>query len=61
MKAITIGSLNLMVGEYDCSIVGGLESMTNAPGLLMDYRKGIKFGHSTIRDHILNDGLEDAF
>lgn len=61
MKAITVGALNIMVGETNCAILGGHESMTNAPGLLLNYRKGLKFGHSSIKDHLLHDGLEDAF
>ena len=43
------------------ALVGGFESMTNAPGLILNYRKGTKFGHGEIKDHILHDGLEDAF
>lgn len=50
-----------MSKQNDCILVGGFESMTNAPGLILNYRKGLKFGHSGIKDHILCDGLEDAF
>lgn len=46
MKAITVGALNIMVGETNCAILGGHESMTNTPGLLLNYRKGLKFGHT---------------
>lgn len=61
MKAVNLGALNIMVGESNCVLVGGMESMTNCPGLILNYRKGLKFGHSTIKDHVLYDGFEDAF
>ena len=35
--------------------------MSNAPGLILKYRQNLKFGHSIIKDHLLYDGLEDAF
>lgn len=61
MKAVNLGALNIMSGQANCILVGGMESMTNSPGLILNYRKGLKFGHSGIKDHILHDGLEDAF
>ena len=35
--------------------------MSNAPGILLNYRKKNKFGNTTIHDHLLIDGLQDAF
>lgn len=61
LKAVTVGTLNIKSGESEACLVGGFESMTNAPGLILDYRKQFKFGHSVIKDHILHDALEDAF
>jgi acetyl-CoA C-acetyltransferase len=41
-------------------VAGGMESMTNAPHLSF-VRKGIKYGHAQIFDHMAMDGLEDAY
>jgi acetyl-CoA acetyltransferase len=40
---------------------GGMESMTNAPYLLAKARGGYRVGHDRIIDHMLMDGLEDAY
>ncbi len=42
-------------------LAGGMESMTNAPHLLLSGRTGIRIGHGEIKDHMMLDGLEDAY
>jgi acetyl-CoA C-acetyltransferase len=42
-------------------VAGGMESMTNAPYLLMKARGGYRYGHGEILDHMALDGLEDAY
>ncbi|MDA8561722.1 acetyl-CoA C-acyltransferase [Gammaproteobacteria bacterium] len=42
-------------------VAGGMESMTNAPFLAMDARKGYRLGHKPLLDHLIYDGLEDAY
>jgi hypothetical protein len=42
-------------------IAGGMESMTNAPYLLKKGRGGYRMGHDKIFDHMMLDGLEDAY
>ena len=42
-------------------IAGGMESMTNAPHLLPKGRTGIRIGHDRVMDHMMLDGLEDAY
>jgi acetyl-CoA C-acetyltransferase len=42
-------------------VTGGMESMTNAPHLLLKGRGGIRIGHDRIYDHMMLDGLEDAY
>jgi acetyl-CoA C-acetyltransferase len=42
-------------------VAGGMESMTNAPHLLLKGRSGIRIGHDRIYDHMMLDGLEDAY
>jgi acetyl-CoA C-acetyltransferase len=42
-------------------VAGGMESMTNAPHLLLNARKGYRYGAATMYDHMALDGLEDAY
>jgi len=51
----------LIAGSRDVMVAGGMESMTNAPHLLLKGRSGIRIGHDRIFDHMMLDGLEDAY
>ena len=51
----------LKVGSADVIVAGGMESMSNAPFLSKKYRAGARFGHDTMYDHMMLDGLEDAY
>jgi acetyl-CoA C-acetyltransferase len=51
----------LQAGSVDVMVAGGMESMTNAPHLLLKGRSGIRIGHDRIFDHMMLDGLEDAY
>jgi acetyl-CoA C-acetyltransferase len=42
-------------------VAGGMESMTNAPYLMLKGRGGYRIGHDRIFDHMMLDGLEDAY
>jgi len=61
MKAVLQGYDALVAGSANVVIAGGLESMTNAPYLLAKGRSGYRMGHDRIYDHMMLDGLEDAF
>lgn len=61
MKAIIIGSQSILTGTADIVVAGGAESMSNVPHYLADFRKGIKFGGSTVVDGMQRDGLQDAY
>ncbi|MBV9575314.1 MAG: acetyl-CoA C-acyltransferase [Gammaproteobacteria bacterium] len=61
MKAVMFAHDMLAVGTTDIIIAGGMESMTNAPYLLLKARQGYRLGHQTVFDHMLLDGLEDAY
>jgi acetyl-CoA C-acetyltransferase len=61
MQAIMIACNQLRLGESTVAIAGGMESMTNAPYLLMQARSGYRLGHGQILDHMMVDGLEDAY
>jgi acetyl-CoA C-acetyltransferase len=51
----------LLAGTHEVIVAGGMESMTNAPHLLPKGRSGIRIGHDRIFDHMMLDGLEDAY
>lgn len=61
MKAVILANDQIRVGSYDVAIAGGMESMTGAPHILTTGRSGIKLGHGDIKDHLMLDGLEDAY
>ncbi|NYH97587.1 acetyl-CoA C-acetyltransferase [Cupriavidus plantarum] len=51
----------LLAGSFDIAVAGGMESMTNAPYLIPKGRGGYRIGHGMIYDHMMLDGLEDAY
>jgi acetyl-CoA C-acetyltransferase len=61
MKAAMFGHDLLVAGSVDVVVTGGMESMSNAPYLLLRGRQGYRYGHSTVYDHMALDGLEDAY
>lgn len=61
MKAVMFAHDMLAMESNDVIIAGGMESMTNAPYLLLKGRQGYRLGHSQIFDHMMLDGLEDAY
>ncbi len=61
MKATMFAHDMLLAGSHDVMVAGGMESMTNAPHLLLKGRSGIRIGHDRVMDHMMLDGLEDAY
>jgi acetyl-CoA C-acetyltransferase len=61
MRATMFANDMLLAGSADVLISGGMESMTNAPYLLQKARAGYRIGHDRIFDHMMLDGLEDAY
>ena len=61
MKATMLGHDGILAGSYGAAVVGGMESMTNAPYLLSKARGGYRLGHGQMFDHMFMDGLEDAY
>ncbi len=61
MNAIALADSLIRAGECEIVVAGGMESMTNAPHLLMQSREGYKYGDVTMRDSMAYDGLWDAF
>ena len=60
LQAAVMGRQAIASGDANIVIVGGMESMTNAPHL-MDVRKGHKYGDLGAKDHMALDGLTDAY
>ncbi len=61
MKAIMFANDLLLTGTADIIAAGGMESMTNAPYLLLKGRQGYRLGKNDLYDHMTLDGLEDAY
>jgi acetyl-CoA C-acetyltransferase len=61
MKATMLAHDIINAGSAEIVVAGGMESMTNAPYLLAKARGGYRVGHDRIIDHMLMDGLEDAY
>ncbi|MDH4106540.1 MAG: acetyl-CoA C-acyltransferase [Gammaproteobacteria bacterium] len=61
MKAVMIGGDQIRAGSARVVLAGGLESMTNAPYLLLKARGGFRMGHGEIFDHMFYDGLQSPW
>jgi acetyl-CoA C-acetyltransferase len=61
MKAIMLAHDEICAGSYNIIVAGGMESMSNAPYLIAKARAGLRLGHAQLIDHMLLDGLEDAY
>ncbi len=61
MRAAMFAHDMLVAGSHDVVVAGGMESMTNAPYLMLKGRGGYRMGHDRIFDHMMLDGLEDAY
>ncbi|NLU80554.1 acetyl-CoA C-acetyltransferase [Micromonospora sp. HNM0581] len=61
LDAIALADQLIRAGEFDIVVAGGMESMTNAPHLLLGQRAGYKYGDVVVKDHMALDGLTDAW
>ncbi|MDR7281123.1 acetyl-CoA C-acetyltransferase [Catenuloplanes atrovinosus] len=61
LDAIALADQLIRAGEFDVVVAGGMESMTNAPHLLMGQRRGYRYGDVIVKDHMALDGLTDAW
>ena len=61
LDAIALADQLIRAGEYEIVVAGGMESMTNAPHLLMGSREGVKYGDWKVIDSLAFDGLTCAF
>jgi acetyl-CoA C-acetyltransferase len=61
MQSVAFACQALQTGQHSVVMAGGFESMTNAPYLLPKGRGGYRMGHGVVLDHMMFDGLEDAY
>jgi len=61
MQATIFAHDALLAGSAEVIVAGGMESMTNAPYLIPKARGGYRIGHAMMYDHMMQDGLEDAY
>lgn len=61
LKTVMLAHDLLKAGSADVVVAGGMESMSNAPYLLQKARAGFRMGHGEIKDHMMLDGLENAY
>ena len=61
IDAIALADQLIRAGEFDIIVAGGMESMTNAPHLLVGSREGVKYGDWKVIDSMAFDGLTCAF
>ena len=61
LKAIMMAADQIRSGDVHTVLAGGLESMTNAPYLLLKARGGYRMGHGEILDHMFYDGLQSPW
>lgn len=59
MKAVQLGAQQIMLGEAEVVVVGGMENMTRVPFLLDRMRTGYRLGDATVYDAMYRDGLLD--
>lgn len=57
INAIALADQLIRAGEADVVVAGGMESMTNAPHVLVGSREGMKYGDWTLKDTMAFDGL----
>src|SRR3989440_8698604 len=61
LKAVALAAQAIQTGNSEIVVAGGMESMTNAPYLLPQARKGYRLGNAQIIDSMVQDGLWDVY
>jgi len=57
LRTVALAAQNVMMGDAEVVVAGGMESMTNAPYLLPGARRGLRMGDSSVVDSMIRDGL----
>jgi acetyl-CoA C-acetyltransferase len=61
LKAVMLAAQAIVTGDADVVVAGGMESMSNAPYLLMKGRTGYRLGPGELVDSLIHDGLWDVY
>jgi acetyl-CoA C-acetyltransferase len=61
LKSVALAAQAVQTGNSSVVVAGGMESMTNAPYLLMNARKGYRLGNQQVIDSMVHDGLWDIY
>src|SRR5258705_3776066 len=61
LKAVMLAAQGIKLGDTEMVVAGGMESMSNAPYLLLKAREGYRMGNGELVDSMINDGLWCAF
>jgi acetyl-CoA C-acetyltransferase len=61
LKAVALAAQAIQTGNSNVVVAGGMESMTNAPYLLPQARKGYRLGNGQLIDSMVHDGLWDIY
>ena len=61
MKSIALAAQDILLGDAEIVIAGGMESMSNVPFYNMHQRWGNKYGDTTLLDGLAKDGLVDVY
>jgi acetyl-CoA C-acetyltransferase len=61
MKSVIIAAQNIMLGDSDVIVAGGMENMTQVPYYLDNARNGYRLGHGQVIDGLVKDGLTDVY
>ena len=61
LKAVMMAAQAVRLGDAEVVVAGGMESMSNAPYLVMGAREGFRLGHGDMVDSMIHDGLWDVY
>lgn len=61
LRAVDLAAQIIKIGDADCIVAGGMESMSQAPFVLRDFRWGGRMGNKEVVDEMVFDGLTDIF
>ncbi len=61
LKSIVIGAQNIMLGDAEVVVAGGMENMSATPYYLDQARTGYRLGNGTVIDGVVKDGLTDVY
>ncbi len=61
LRAVSLAAQAIRLGDHEVMVAGGMESMSNAPYLVMGAREGLRLGHGNMVDSMVHDGLWEIY